>query len=284
MPELPEVEVVCRSLRQAIIGRTITAFQATLPKLLKLPYQAPELFAERLIGAQIVNIRRRGKYILIGLNNDDNLTVHLRMTGKLLYQSPEILRGKHCHIVIAFDNGYELRFDDVRQFGSFYLTGSNELQQINGLAALGIEPLGEEFTLAYLQSLIKGKTQKAKAFLLDQRHIAGIGNIYADEILFEAHIHPAESIGNIVEEINQQQLWQAIRHQLSRGIEMGGSSIKDYVDSFGQAGSYQEYHCVYGRSGQPCRQCGTTIERMTISGRGSCYCPNCQRIMTSARH
>lgn len=276
MPELPEVEVVCRSLREILIARRITNFSVSLPKLLKIPANDTAYFAQNLIGKSFSAVKRRGKYILLELDEGLTLTVHLRMTGKLLYQASEVPLAKHCHIVLELDNGYDLRFDDVRQFGAFYLTKTEDLNTISGLNDLGIEPLEDAFTFEVFQNLIKNRTQKAKVFLLDQQYIAGIGNIYADEILFQAHIHPAETLDHIIDEEQQYQFWQAIREQLSAGIAMGGSSIKDYVDSLGHSGSYQDYHKVYGRFGKPCVNCQTPIEKIKLAGRSTCYCPNCQ--------
>lgn len=276
MPELPEVEVVCRSLCQVLVERTIEGFSTTLPKLLKEPAEDAAYFAEHLTRRQVTAIRRRGKYILIDLENAETLTVHLRMTGKLLYTQRQQPMNKHTHIVMPLDNGWDLRFDDVRQFGAFYLTPTDEVEKISSLASLGIEPLSAEFTSDYLKTLMAGRTQKAKAFLLDQHMIAGIGNIYADEILFQASIHPNDRIMDIVDNEDITQLWWAIKDRLSQGIAGGGSSIKDYVDALGRSGVFQKQHRVYGRAGQYCVNCGGYIEKIKVAGRTTCYCPNCQ--------
>ena len=260
MPELPEVEVVCRSLRKVLLGRRVQGFETDLPKLLKEPAEDEAYFQEHLTGQAITAIARRGKYILIHLEKGDILTVHLRMTGKLLYVEQSAPRGKHAHILMPLDDAHELRFDDVRQFGAFYLTAADQLARIEGLAALGVEPLEEDFTVERLQAMLAGKRQKIKAFLLDQHNIAGIGNIYADEILEEDILR----------------LWQAIRDRLTQGIAGGGSSIKDYVDALGQSGSFQEQHRVYGRAGLRCVECGGLIEKIKVCGRTTCFCPNCQ--------
>lgn len=277
MPELPEVEVVCRSLRAVLLGRRIMDFEAYLPKLLKEPAGDSAYFKEHLIGRTITAITRRGKYILIHCEADEILTVHLRMTGKLLYVEQENPRGKHAHIILRLDDRHDLRFDDVRQFGAFYLTKVSELERIEGLKSLGVEPLDEAFTAVCLKQMMAGKKQKLKAFLLDQHNIAGIGNIYADEILFQAGLHPEDIADSIVDEADIFKLWQAIRDRLEQGIAGGGSSIKDYVDAFGQSGSFQEQHKVYGRCGQRCVDCGGIIEKIKVCGRTTCFCPNCQK-------
>ena len=273
MPELPEVETVCRSLRQCVLHRKIVQVQIRMAKIIKQP--TVEEFAQKLNGLEIINIRRRGKYILIELEQDLVLVVHLRMTGKLLWQERKEPVGKHTHIILQLDNAWDLRFDDTRQFGAMYLTAKNELALISGLQTLGMEPLDIDFTWEAFLNLTQGKKQKAKVFLLDQRYVAGIGNIYADEILFQAGIHP-ETLMNTLEEEELQRLWSAIIDRLEQGIKYGGSSIKDYVDSFGNAGTFQEHHKVYGKSGQACVNCGSTIEKIKLGGRSTCFCPNCQ--------
>lgn len=276
MPELPEVEVVCRSLRQVLLGRRMLGFETDLPKLLKEPVGDETYFREHLVGQAIIDIDRRGKYILMHLEQGDVLTVHLRMTGKLLYMQQTAPRGKHAHIIMALDDEHDLRFDDVRQFGAFYLTAADQLSRIEGLAALGAEPLEDAFTVECLQQLMRGRKLKLKAFLLDQHNIAGIGNIYADEILFQAGLHPEDLVADIKADEDIFKLWQAIRDRLTQGIAGGGSSIKDYVDALGQSGSFQEQHRVYGRAGQRCVECGGIIEKIKVCGRTTCFCPNCQ--------
>ena len=274
MPELPEVETVCRSLRQCVLNKKIMSVQISLTKIIKQP--TADEFAKKITGLEIVDIKRRGKYILIELEQEMVLVVHLRMTGKLLWQQRQETIGKHTHIVLQLDNDWDLRFDDTRQFGAMYLVAKTELEQISGLHTLGLEPLGNDFTWEAFTALTNGKKQKAKVFLLDQRYVAGIGNIYADEILFQAGIHP-ETLINVLEEEELHRLWLAIVDRLEQGIKYGGSSIKDYVDSFGNAGTFQEHHKVYGKGGQACVKCGAVIEKIKIGGRSTCYCPICQK-------
>lgn len=279
MPELPEVETVCRSLEPLITGKTVTDVQVYLPQIVHYPSQA--VFAQTVISGVFQNIERRGKYILLNFKSTkpsamQTLLVHLRMTGKLLYVPAKEPVGKHTHLVLTLDDGYTLRYDDVRKFGGVALHPHNLCAALPELAKLGPEPLGDAFTVQWLQEKMTGKKQKAKAFLLDQRNIAGIGNIYADEILFQAHIHPEEPVCNLTDDETVTLLWYAIRDRLTQGIAHGGSSIKDYVDSQGNAGTFQQLHKAYGRSGKPCVECGCLLERIVSAGRSSCYCPNCQ--------
>lgn len=274
MPELPEVETVCRSLRQTVLQQTIESVIVRLPRL--LPQDEPDTFSRKLEGRSFCSVRRRGKYILLDLSGGDTLVVHLRMTGKLLYLPVSAPWDKHTHIVFTLSGGKTLRYEDVRQFGTLQLADTAACLDLPALAAMGPEPLDDGFTPEWLQQRMAGKKQKAKAFLLDQRNIAGIGNIYADEILFQARIHPEEPVCNLGDAATAERLWFAIRDRLSQGIAYGGSSIRDYVDSLGNSGSFQKLHKAYGRSGQPCVECGCLLEKIISGGRGSVYCPNCQ--------
>lgn len=274
MPELPEVETVCRSLRQTVLHAEIKEVQVYLPRLIQ--QLEADVFAQRLAEDYFCSVRRRGKYILLDLAGGQTLVVHLRMTGKLLYLPEDTPREKHTHVIISFADQNALCYNDVRQFGTLCLVPTASCLEISGLCTLGPEPLSDDFTVSWLREQMQGKKQKVKAFLLDQRNIAGIGNIYADEILFQARIHPEEPVSNLTDLETVTALWTAIRDRLEQGIQYGGSSIKDYVDSFGNAGSFQTQHKAYGRSGQPCVECGCRMEKIVSAGRSSCYCPNCQ--------
>lgn len=274
MPELPEVETVCRSLRQTVLHTEIEEVQVYLPRLVQQP--EVEVFSQCLSGDSFTAVRRRGKYILLDLASGQTLVVHLRMTGKLLYLAADVPREKHTHVIITFIDQHTLCYNDVRQFGTLHLVPTVSCFALSGLCTLGPEPLEDAFTVQWLGRELQGKKQKIKAFLLDQRNIAGIGNIYADEILFQARIHPEEPVCKLTDEETVTALWTAIRDRLQQGIAYGGSSIKDYVDSFGNAGSFQKQHKAYGRAGQPCVECGGTMEKIVSAGRSSCFCPNCQ--------
>ena len=276
MPELPEVETVCRSLWPFLIGKTVEKCEVKEEKLIKSSTAAE--FVQDICGSTFTAVNRRGKYILLETDKGETLVVHLRMTGKLLISDKTEEVGKHTHVrFILNDDQKELRYDDTRKFGILYLGDRQKLSELNGLASLGYEPLSEEFTPQALAEMMRKCQKKIKAFLLDQTKIAGIGNIYADEILFQAKIHPESVTKNITDEKVITALHFAIRDRLSQGIKYGGSSIKDYVNSFGESGSFQKMHKVYGKYGEACSECGTILEKITSAGRTSTYCPHCQK-------
>lgn len=276
MPELPEVETIKRSLTPILVNRKMEEVTVNLPKLIKIPFSDAKTFEHILTGSTIKDIKRRGKYLLFHLDSDWILVIHLRMTGRLLYLKTDEKIEKHTHLIFTLDNDYDLRFHDVRQFGLIYLVHKDKLSDIKGLTLLGPEPLGLDFSLECLKNAIKNKKQKIKPFLLDQHRIAGIGNIYADEILFQIGVHPEESIGNL-SEAKIEELWFAIKDRLTKGIEFRGTSIKDYVDGLGKSGMFQNELRVYGKSGEPCPNCGHLIERIKVGGRSSNLCPMCQK-------
>jgi formamidopyrimidine-DNA glycosylase len=277
MPELPEVETVRRSLEPNLINKTIIDVKVNFPKLIKIPSGEGETFRAILCGRKFKNIKRRGKYLLFYLDEGWVLVIHLRMTGRLLYIDKPAPVEKHTHLVFYLDDGTELRFHDVRKFGLIYLVKAQDLDNIGGLKTLGPEPLSEEFTYECFIDSLKGKKQRAKFFLLDQKCVAGIGNIYADEILFQAGIHPDQRVDTLNND-KKKALWQAIKDRLQAGVMHRGTSIKDYVDGFGQSGSFQHQLQVYGKYGQPCPKCGTIIERSKSGGRTTSFCPNCQML------
>ena len=275
MPELPEVETVCRSLAPFIVGKRVSECLVSEEKLIKS--SKGDEFINKIIGRTFTAIKRKGKYILLLLDDGETLVVHLRMTGKLLICPPDEPMTKHTHVRFAFaDSAQELRYDDIRKFGILYLGDSEGLSRLKGLATLGYEPLSEEFTVEALKEILAHSSKKIKAVLLDQTKIAGIGNIYADEILFQARIHPESVAKNITDDEVIANLHFAIQDRLKEGIKYGGSSIKDYVNSFGEAGTFQKMHRVYGKAGERCADCGGILDKMTSAGRTSTYCPNCQ--------
>ncbi|GAV23560.1 DNA-formamidopyrimidine glycosylase [Carboxydothermus pertinax] len=263
MPELPEVETIKRSLIPKILGKIIHGVVVYLPKVVK--NMTVEEFTRRVAGKKIISLERRGKYLLIGLSSKETLTVHLRMTGKLLVLSKGCLKDKHTHAV--FDLGdVELHYNDVRQFGGFSFA----------MPEVGPEPLEEDFTIDYLRTKLKASKKNLKAFLLDQKIIAGIGNIYADEILFEAGLSP-KRLAATLKDYEGEKLFKAIRKVLTLGIEHRGTSIRDYVDSENRQGGFQHFLKVYGKEGFTCVRCGNLIIRERHAGRSTHYCPNCQK-------
>ncbi len=273
MPELPEVETVRRSLTDLVLHKEIKAVEIFKPAILAL---GDEAAYAGLVGCELAEIGRRGKYLLFKLNEPADLlwVVHLRMTGKLLYhQQPEPLQ-KHDHARLQFADGSELVYNDTRAFGRFWLT--QDAAQVSGLNSLGLEPIDAEFSAAYWQEKIKRRPKtQVKVALLDQTVVAGLGNIYADEVLFQAGVHPERPLGSLTDEENQR-LAQAMREILQASIEQRGTTFRDYVDGNNQKGGYQEFLRVFQKLNQPCPNCGQQIQRIKVAGRSSYFCPHCQ--------
>ncbi len=275
MPELPEVETVRQSLQALVAGKTIRNATVHLPRLIRTPDDA-EQFALMVGGQRIERVSRRGKFLLFEIGSY-TLVSHMRMEGRYgLYTASDPVE-KHTHVIFHFTDGTELRYKDVRQFGTFDLLPKGDLASIPGLRSIGPEPLDAEFTPEVLQQRLKKRTGKIKALLLDQRLVAGIGNIYADEALFQAGLHP-ELTGRQLNKQHAARLHQAIVNVLAASVEAGGSSVKSYVNGYGKAGGYQFQLKVYGKARQPCPQCGTSIEKIRVAGRGTHFCPTCQPV------
>jgi formamidopyrimidine-DNA glycosylase len=244
-----------------------------LPKVIKFP--SADDFSAQLKNRHFVSVIRRGKYLLFQLSDEQLLVVHLRMTGRLLWLKEEEPFAKHTHLVFCFAKGYQLRFQDQRQFGTLHLVHYNQLHLIPGLVRLGPEPLADFILSSFKETLRKSK-KKIKNVLLDQTIVAGIGNIYADEILFAAGIHPRRIATTLnADEVNK--IYGAILSVLKAGICHRGTSFRDYVDGEGKQGDFQTLLKVYGREGLPCVHCNSLICCQKISGRSSCFCPVCQK-------
>lgn len=273
MPELPEVETVRRSLLACVQGLIVDRVTVTLPKLLQ--NVTAEEFAQSIVGREILDIERRGKYLLFRLSGSHTLVIHLRMTGQLRYSAPQEPMPAHTHIVLSFSNGQELRYTDIRQFGFWFFASNEEILEVSRIIGLGIEPLEKEFSLPAFRQLLKGKKGNIKAFLLNQQFIAGVGNIYADEALFAAGIRPTRTVDTLkAREVAR--LHKALREVLHKGVSMRGTSFSDYVDGLGLSGSFQYELKVYGRKEKPCLTCDALIERTIVAGRGTHFCPRCQ--------
>lgn len=274
LPELPEVETIKRTLQPRLIGRRFAGAQVLLPKIIRTP--DPDQFKETINGKKILSLDRRGKYLLGQLSEGLVFVVHLRMTGSLMYCRPDTPLARHTHVVLPLDNGDQLRFTDLRQFGRIWLLPETSLKNLSGYQNLGVEPLETAFTVSYLKKLLKGRHRQIKPLLLDQTLIAGLGNIYTDEALHRAQINPEHPAGTLSpQEITR--LHQAVRTVLQEGIEYRGTTVRDYLDGNGRPGGYQELLRVYNREGQPCRRCGQAITRKKISGRSAYFCPACQK-------
>jgi formamidopyrimidine-DNA glycosylase len=273
MPELPEVETVVNNLRQPLMGRTIQTVWTDSPGMFKL--NSPESFAERIIGQRVQKLRRRAKYIVIELDHD-LLVVHLKMTGRLYVVPREFddTTDRWVHVRLGLDDGNELRFSDARRFGRVYLTPDFDAIS-KGAASLGPEPLEDDFTLDVFKERLQGRSKIIKALLLDQSFVAGVGNIYADEALIRAGIHPMRSAETLTEdEIGR--LYEAVRAALADGISHEGASVNWYRKPDGERGEAQRYLYAYGREGEPCRTCGTPIQKTRVAQRGTHFCPDCQ--------
>lgn len=275
MPELPEVETVRQTLRKHILGRTIVDIDIRLPRLIRQP-EAVEEFKLMLNGLTIREIDRRGKYLLFQIP-PFTLVSHLRMEGKYSIHSAGEEIEKHTHVIFVLDNQTELRYRDVRTFGTFDLVPQGNFDSISGLVSLGPEPLEDTFTFEQFRKICNQKTTRnIKAFLLDQTNIAGLGNIYVDEALFYAKIHPEREVSSLTK-IELEQLYAGIRKSLSDGVRAGGATVRTYRNSEGEMGYFQLQIEVYGRKGLPCNRCGTPIERIVVAGRGTHICPKCQK-------
>lgn len=272
MPELPEVETIRRSLTPRLAGRRVR--QVTVYNQQVIARPAVEEFCARLQGAVFGVPARQGKYLILPLDTGWVLVVHLRLTGQLTWRPDPPAPVRHTHVVFELDEGF-LAYADVRRFGRFWLVREGELGQIRGLAELGPDPLGDGLTAAWLAGRLAGKQRPLKSLLLDQTFVAGIGNIYADEILHRAGLHPLRR-ANTLRDAEVSILWAAIREVLAEGLAHGGTTIRDYVDGEGESGRHQEFLRVYGRAGESCPRCGGTVTRTKVGGRSTYFCPACQ--------
>jgi formamidopyrimidine-DNA glycosylase len=275
MPELPEVEHVVRALRRAVSGRRVLATELNLPRLVAAP--SPTLFKRKLRGALITGVSRRGKYILIQLDNDHVLLVHLRMTGKFISVGLDDPLPPYPHVIFHLDNDRRLVFSDMRQFGRMRLLSSRALKELAQINALAPEPLLTEFTRDYFFGTLKKSRRSLKQLLLDQTKILGLGNIYASEALFLARISPFKSADTLSRK-RALVLYEAIRNVLHEAIEAGSTLKIDLEDQNGSYfGSDERFWRVYEREGEPCVNCETKIRRAIQGGRSTYFCPKCQR-------
>lgn len=275
MPELPEVETVRKTLKKLAVDKTIKDISVFWPKIIKNPLEV-EQFIDALIGETIVDVGRRGKFLIIYTGNFA-LVSHLRMEGKYgLYPKDEPF-DKHTHVLFHFTDGTELRYRDVRKFGTMHLFKKGDEFKTEPLIGLGPEPFSEEFTVDYLAKKVAKTNRKIKTALLDQKVFVGLGNIYVDEALFRAGIHP-ERLANTLTKNELSLLHREIVATLSEAVKKGGSTIRSYVNSQGEIGMFQLELYAYGRNGEECKRCGTPLEKTTVGGRGTHYCPQCQKI------
>jgi len=281
MPELPEVETVCRGLDKTITGKTLARLELRRTGL-RFPF--PRGLVQKCAGQRVTAIRRRAKYILIHLASGDVLIAHLGMSGRMVIAAPDekYIPEKHDHVVFHFKDGSRVVFNDARRFGVLDIAAEKDLPQSRHFAHLGPEPLGADFTPAYLAQKLAGKKTAIKIAIMDQAVVVGVGNIYAAEALFDARIDPTRA-AQTLKPAEIKKLWAAIRHVLEKAIAAGGSSIRDYVQSDGELGYFQHQWAVYDKEGEKCRGCTCPlpktggIKRITQGGRSTFYCPARQK-------
>lgn len=286
VPELPEVETIRRQLEPDLAGRRIETVEVLDPYFAK-PGRSAE-FEAAVTGREVMDVSRRGKYLLLDFDDGRSAVIHLRMTGSLVLIAPDgtanpgdaridrpEISEKHLKARFMLDDGGELRFSDPRRFGRGFVATASELREYFD-QRLGVEPLSEEFTVAEMARVSARRTGPLKSFLLNQKVVAGVGNIYADEALFRARLHPLSPAGSMTED-QQRALRDGVVEALQRGLDLGGASIDDYRDAKGQRGTMQTEFLVHRREGLPCPECGGSIERIVVGGRSTYFCPNCQK-------
>lgn len=278
MPELPEVETIRSQLKKLIVGKKIKKVQVSLPKMVKLPLAE---FKKNVVGAKINCVARRAKILIFELSNGWSILIHLKLSGRLIFRKKgEKLRTedtKWNHLIYEFSDGSRIFHNDLRQFGYVKLVKTDELNDFFKKEKLGPEPLEKDFTIDDFAAVLKKRPKaKIKQFLMNPSNIAGIGNIYSDEILFFAHIHPLRRVQDLrSEEIRE--IFNGIKKILPEAMRFRGSSDNDYLDARGQEGDYVPHLKVYGREGEKCKKCSGTVQRLKIGGRSAHFCPKCQK-------
>ena len=266
MPELPEVETIKRELEQSILGKKITEVCVHNPMVIREP--SVEKFKRELAGAGIKNILRKGKLLILELSNGKSLAIHLKMTGQLVYPGT----GKAARVIFHLSDGKTLDFNDQRLFAELRLV--NDWRALAFVQGLGPEP--SDISVEQFKAMLAKKKTKIKPLIMDQSFIAGIGNLYAAEALFRGRIHPERPASSLSDK-EKGTLYKEIRDTLHEAIEHKGSSVDDYVQLSGRPGGYVKFHKVYDREGKPCLVCKATIKRIALSGRGTYFCPTCQK-------
>lgn len=302
MPELPEVQTIVDDLNKKVKGRRITDVWFDWPKMLKDPldqqrnkiaHKHVAVFEKTIKGKKILGVRRRAKNLLFSLSDNLMMLIHLKMTGHLLVgrwkiQGKKVLPlepkevvedpyNQYIHLIFYLDNGKMLGFSDLRKFGKVILGTKGQIENLPELKKLGPEPLDPSLTINEFMSLISSEKRRIKQVLMDQEVIAGIGNIYSDDILWKAKIHPFKPANKLsIKELKE--VWSAMREVLQKGLKLRGTSTSDYRDTAGKEGGYADYRLVYQREGEPCPRCKTAIARVKLGGRSAHYCPKCQKI------
>jgi len=276
MPELPEVETIRRGLEREVVGKRIKTVQVTGTRTIRR--QTKKVFITKLEGAKVTHVERRGKYLVLKLDTGELLVIHLRMSGQLLRAQAKDAVVKHTHVVFTFTQGGQLRFVDPRTFGELFVTAPDELtKEITELADLGMDPVDEPISWVKFREKLLSRTTKLKPLLMDQSFLAGLGNIYSDEILWEAGLRH-DRVPQTLSTMEIRRLYRAIVEVLHEAVKHRGSTLADegYVDLHGRPGEFQLLHQAYDREGQACRRCRTQIVREKVGQRSTFYCPNCQ--------
>jgi formamidopyrimidine-DNA glycosylase len=286
MPELPEVETIARELRPLLLDARIIGAWWDWPAVIRHP--APAEFEAAVAGRSVLDVTRRAKWLLLELSNDAVLAIQVKMTGQLFVMPADAPRDRHVHFLLRFAGGQELRMRDVRKFGRVgvyrrdeagLIRGADEVREL--FAEHGPEPLADELTLRAFRRLLRARRGRLKPLLLDQSFLAGIGNIYADEALWRARLHPLRRVSSLRPR-DERALYEAIRSSLAEAVERRGSSVDDYTAPEGD-GEMQEYLRSYGRTGLPCPRCGRPIRRIVLGARGTHFCSWCQRLPAADR-
>jgi len=277
MPELPEVETVRKGLIQLVLNKEIASVDVFWSKIIALP--EVETFKRELVGQKIEAIKRRGKYLIFELSNYE-LISHLRMEGKYEFfaAGAQAIVTKHTHVIFHFSDGSQLQYRDVRKFGRMELVIKGQAHNFPSIAQLGPEPTPEAFTLPQFKADLAKTKREIKPALLDQKMVTGLGNIYVDEALWQAKIHPMQPCDTLTD-LKIKQLRLAIIDVLQRAVAAGGTTVRTYLNALGEAGKFQLSLNVYGKTGQPCPRCQTPIEKIKVAQRGTHLCPHCQKLV-----
>ena len=275
MPELPEVETVRKGLEQLVLGKTISKVEVFWPRIIEMPEIS--LFIESLIGQTFEAFDRRGKFLIFKLSHFD-LVSHLRMEGKYEFFAPEqeVIVTKHTHVIFHFSDGSQLQYRDVRKFGRMALVDKDQSHEYKGIKQLGPEPLSTSFKLSEFEEALSTKQMAIKPLLLNQKIVVGLGNIYVDETLWYAKVHP-ERPANSLTKAEIALIHEGTIRVLGRAVEAGGTTIRSYANALGEAGEFQVSLVVYDQTGKPCPRCQTPIEKIKVAQRGTHFCPTCQQ-------
>lgn len=274
MPELPEVETIKRIIKPQIARQTITSVEVRNAQVIACP--AENDFVHLLSGQTIKDMSRRGKFLSVDFENRDRLFLHLRMTGQLLVTPADYDIEKHTHLILNLSGGNQIRYIDVRRFGRFWYLKNGEDISITGIDKLGLEPSSKKLTAEYLKDKLGTKKKSIKEMLHDQSVVAGIGNIYSDEILFVSGIYPEQKCSELYDN-DWNMLAEKIPEVISWGIRKNKMTLEQYLDGQGKEYRNTPHLRAYGHEGKPCPNCGTLFEKITVGGRSSCFCPECQR-------